>query len=155
MDRPRILVSGGQTGVDRGVLRFAVEGGFVYRGWTPAGGWAEDLPEPPGVLALYPDLRSTESADPDHRTSLNIEESDAVLILTAGAASPGTAFAQHCAATFAKPVWTVPPDADAAAVRAWLSHIPDLVALTITGPTESEWPGAESAAVAFLQRLFS
>ena len=49
------IVSGGQTGVDRAALDVAIELGIPYRGWCPKGGWAEDMPNPPGVLALYPD----------------------------------------------------------------------------------------------------
>jgi hypothetical protein len=51
------LISGGQSGVDRAVLDVAVERGSDYGGWCPKDGWAEDLPEPPGLLAKYPQLR--------------------------------------------------------------------------------------------------
>lgn len=154
MINPRFLVSGGQSGIDRGVLRYALEAGLAYRGWTPAGGWAEDFPEPPGVLALYPGLRATETSDPDHRTSLNVEESDAVLIIGDVAASPGTAWTQKCAQRFEKPLLAVSQDAEAALVRAWLAEVPDLVALNISGPQESEWPGASEIALALLRRVF-
>ncbi len=65
------IVSGGQTGVDRAALDFAVERGVPYQGWVPAGGWAEDLADPPGLLARYPVLRATASADPADRTRRN------------------------------------------------------------------------------------
>lgn len=155
MKPPRFLVSGGQSGVDRGVLQYAVRQGVAYRGWTPAGGWAEDLPDPPGVLALYPALRATESVDPNHRTSLNVEESDALLILEFGAPSPGTDWAEACARSFGKPSLRVSPPGDVEAARAWLAQTPDLVALAIAGPRESEHPGAEAAAAAFLERVFA
>lgn len=150
----RFLVSGGQSGVDRGVLRFAAEAGLAYRGWTPAGGWAEDLPDPPGVLALYPGLRPTETADPRHRTSLNVEESDAVLIIGDPAISPGTAWARTCAQRFEKPHRVISADAAAASVRGWLHEIPDLVALNVAGPRASEWPGADQRAFSLLGRIF-
>jgi hypothetical protein len=53
------LISGGQSGVDRAVLDVALERGIGYGGWCPKGGWAEDFPEPPGVLANYPLLKET------------------------------------------------------------------------------------------------
>ncbi|HAH64402.1 MAG TPA: hypothetical protein DCL72_02745, partial [Rhizobiales bacterium] len=51
------IVSGGQTGVDRAALDVATEKNIPYGGWCPKGGWAEDLQDPPGLLALYPNLR--------------------------------------------------------------------------------------------------
>jgi hypothetical protein len=55
------LICGGQSGVDRAVLDVAIERGIDYGGWCPKGGWAEDFPEPPGVLARYPALEATPS----------------------------------------------------------------------------------------------
>jgi hypothetical protein len=63
------VISGGQTGADRAALDVATEQGLAYGGWCPKGGWAEDLSDPPGVLALYPDLRETPDADPGQRTA--------------------------------------------------------------------------------------
>src|SRR6476661_2929994 len=65
------IVSAGQTGVDRAALDVAIELGIAYRGWCPKGGWAEDRPSPPGVLALYPGLGETPHADPRQRTEWN------------------------------------------------------------------------------------
>ena len=45
------IISGGQSGVDRAALDAAVALAVPYAGWCPRGGWAEDFPEPPGVLA--------------------------------------------------------------------------------------------------------
>ena len=36
------IVSGGQTGADRGALDFAIEYGFTHGGWAPHGREAED-----------------------------------------------------------------------------------------------------------------
>lgn len=57
------IVSGGQTGADRAALDVAIELAIDYGGWCPAGGWAEDFPEPPGLLAAYPKLAATTEAD--------------------------------------------------------------------------------------------
>ena len=46
--------SGGQTGVDRAALDIAGKNHIEICGWCPKGGWAEDLPSPPGLLADYP-----------------------------------------------------------------------------------------------------
>ncbi len=88
-DTPRMgaigcVVSGGQSGVDRAALDTAVELGLPYGGWCPRGGWAEDLTEPPGLLARYPRLRATPGSEPAQRTRWNVRDSDATLILLAG-----------------------------------------------------------------------
>jgi hypothetical protein len=54
------LLSGGQSGVDRAVFDVALARDIPYGGWCPKGGWAEDFPEPPGVLAKYPRLAETD-----------------------------------------------------------------------------------------------
>jgi hypothetical protein len=77
------LLSGGQSGVDRAVLDVALARGIPYGGWCPKGGWAEDFPEPPGVLAKYPQLAETPLADPAQRTEWNVRDADACLILPA------------------------------------------------------------------------
>jgi hypothetical protein len=53
----------------------------TYGGWCPKGGCAEDFPEPPGVLAKYPQLAETPLADPAQRTEWNVRDADACLIL--------------------------------------------------------------------------
>jgi hypothetical protein len=78
---PARLISGGQSGVDRAALDFAIARGIPYGGWCPRGGWAEDHPRPPGLLAPYPALRETPSADPAQRTRWNVRDSAATLIL--------------------------------------------------------------------------
>ena len=75
------LLSGGQSGVDRAVLDVALARGIAYSGWCPKGGWAEDFPEPPGVLANYPQLAETPLADPAQRTEWNVRDADAYLIV--------------------------------------------------------------------------
>ena len=77
----RRVRTGGQTGVDRAALDAAAIAGIPYVGWVPAGGWAEDQPDPPGVLAPYPLLRPTPSADPRQRTAWNVRDADVTLLL--------------------------------------------------------------------------
>ncbi len=121
-----IIISGGQTGVDRAALDAAIARGLAYGGWCPQGGWAEDMPAPPGLLAKYPHLRETPRADPAQRTEWNVRDADASLILVdAGgvAASGGTELAQALAAQYRKPLLVLDVSApDAAAQRARLAH---------------------------------
>ena len=48
------ILSGGQTGVDRGALDAAIASHIDYGGWCPKGGWAEDAPTPPGLWGNIP-----------------------------------------------------------------------------------------------------
>lgn len=138
------LVSGGQTGADRAALEVAVRLGLEYGGWVPHGGQAEDLPDPPGVMALFPALRESSSADPSVRTRLNVRDSDATLVVRGdGMASPGTDLAVAMSLELGRPCLVT--EGDAAAVAAWLSGLGGALTLHVAGPRESEQPGVGQA----------
>jgi hypothetical protein len=154
--RVRQVVSGGQTGVDRAALDVGRRLGIPVGGWCPAGGWAEDQPDPPGILGGYPELRPTPSADPDQRTRWNVRDSTATLVLAdAGTASPGTAATVAAARELARPHLVVPVDVqpDIAEVIGWLASLQQPVVLNVAGPRESEAPGIYELAGAFLEAL--
>ena len=84
--RPFRIVSGGQTGVDRGALDAALSLGVPCGGWCPEGRLAED-----GVIpGRYP-LIELRGGGYEQRTHRNVEDSDGTLIITFGRASGGTA----------------------------------------------------------------
>ncbi|SEI99728.1 Putative molybdenum carrier [Demequina mangrovi] len=160
------IVTGGQSGVDRAALEVAVALGIPYGGWCPAGGWAEDLPGPPGVLALYPDLTPTVSTDPTARTLLNVREADAVLVIdVAGAASPGTDETRRCAIQEGRPLHHLPIDVErplwlVGAARQVLVHALREAegappTLDFAGPRESEAPGIQAAATSLLREILA
>ena len=133
-----------------------------YAGWCPRGGWAEDFPHPPGLLARYPHLRETPLADPAQRTEWNIRDSEVVLILTAGAGiavSQGTALAVDLADRYRKPLLVVDLDETDAVAKTtrWLDGLMTSGAkekpfrFGIGGPRESETPGIYQRAVEFLR----
>jgi hypothetical protein len=148
--RVKRVVSGGQTGADRAALDAAITLGLPYGGWCPAGGWAEDLPSPPGLLARYPALREAPAGPHSTRTRWNVRDSDATLVLalTCGARSPGTGLTVDVATALGRPV-LVAGAADVAAVRAWLEPLGACV-LNVAGPRESEEPGLYAAAYRML-----
>lgn len=118
------IVSGGQTGVDRAALEFGRRVGVPIGGWCPAGGWAEDLPDPPGLLAEFPELDETRSSHPAQRTRWNVRDSDATLVLVRGeVSSPGTAATITFAEDFGRPHLVADVE-DVVAVRAWLVDLP-------------------------------
>ena len=149
------IVSGGQTGVDRAALDVAIERGIAYGGWCPKGGWAEDMPNPPGLLSLYPNLRETPEADPSQRTEWNVRDADRLMVLidTAGlSGSKGTRLAIDTAKKLGKPNIVIDMDADGAGVLAmgFVGEGQGPSALCIAGPRESEAPGIYAKTRAFL-----
>jgi Circularly permutated YpsA SLOG family len=144
------IISGGQTGVDRAALDVAIERGMDWGGWCPKGGWAEDLPNPPGVLAKYPKLKETPLPNPVQRTEWNVRDGDAALIITDSeglSVSIGTRRADRWAHQHGKPELVVETsDAKAPAHAAtWLAaqrkRFGPHMSLSIGGPRESEAPG--------------
>jgi hypothetical protein len=147
------VVTGGQSGADRAATDVAVTLGVPYGGLVPRGGWAEDRPHPPGVLAPYPEFDESESSDPKERTVRNVESADATLVLVLGDAdSPGTALtvesAEACGAAFALIDLTA-PDRDARLVS-FVGGLPRRCALNVAGPRESEQPGIYEEVTTFL-----
>jgi hypothetical protein len=156
------LISGGQSGVDRAVLDAAVERGSDYGGWCPKDGWAEDLPEPPGLLAKYPQLKETPLPDPAQRTDWNVRDADACMIVIAVgglAVSKGTTLAEELAHRCRKPLLIVdledpePVERAALWLRVQQRRVGADLALAIGGPRESEAPGIYARASAFIHAL--
>jgi hypothetical protein len=156
------LLSGGQSGVDRAVLDVAIARGIAYGGWCPQGGWAEDFPQPPGLLAKYPDLKETPLADPAQRTEWNVRDADACMIMvdTGGLEiSTGTTLASELAHRYRKPLMVVnlhQPDMLKPAtlwLRVQQARRGDELNLAVGGPRESEAPGIYERATAFLEEL--
>ena len=144
------IISGGQTGVDRAALDVAIERGMPWGGWCPKGGWAEDFPDPPGILPTYCHLRETPEHHPLQRTEWNVRDGDVTLIITDSgglSVSIGTRRAHEWARQHGKPELVVDAnDANAPKrVAAWVHTQrkrfgPDMT-LSIGGPRESEAPG--------------
>jgi hypothetical protein len=158
------IISGGQTGVDRAALDVAIERGMDWGGWCPKGGWAEDLTEPPGVLAKYDHLTETPLANPVQRTEWNVRDSDAALIIVDSkglSSSVGTQRAHEWARKHGKPEFTaVVGDAKAATnAAAWLdeqrARFGRDLPLSIGGPRESESPGIYVKAKALIFEILS
>lgn len=156
------ILSGGQSGVDRAALDAALTFGIDYAGWCPKGGRAEDCPEPPGVLAKYPKLKETPSAEPQQRTEWNVRDADACLILTDATglgASAGTERANELAHHYRKPVLIVNlrDSKTCEQAKLWLrvqqARHGEGLKLAIGGPRESEAPGIYRLARAFIESL--
>ena len=93
------IVSGGQTGVDRGALLGAQEAGLACGGWCPRGRRAEDGP----ISARFP-LRETDTTDYAERTHRNVRDSDGTLLLQFGELRGGSALTSEAAGERGKPL---------------------------------------------------
>jgi hypothetical protein len=144
------IISGGQTGVDRAALDFAIRHWYEHGGWCPRGRLAED-----GVIPPIYQLRETDSPDYDERTERNVLDSDATLIVTrARKLSGGTAFTKTCAERHGRPLLVVCErdgvSKSAAALSKFLKRH-NVRTLNIAGPRESQVPGIGKFVVALLK----
>lgn len=139
--------SGGQTGADRGGLDAARDAGVPICGWCPPGGLAEDLTEPPGVLALYPELVEGHASGYVERTAWNVRDSHATLIVAPDGLEPrsGTEMTAIFAEQMERPYlviegWSVKEGV--ARALTWLSGLGSRgLTLNVAGPRESKLPG--------------
>ena len=143
-----MIVSGGQTGVDRAALDIGLELGFAIGGFCPVGRLAED-----GVISdKYP---LTEWGGLMTRTLKNIRHSDGTLVLNLGKLTGGTRLTLRYARKH-KPVLLIQMEGDgdkaAAEIMSWLRQN-QIRKLNIAGPKESKRPGAYEAALNLLRRL--
>lgn len=144
------VISGGQTGVDRGALDAAIALGVPHAGKCPRGRLAED-----GVIpALYSQLEELFSPEYSVRTEQNVLDADATLILYQGELMGGTAYTQRMAIQHRKRFYlydfTDPPGLDDL-----ISWCKDVHLLNCAGPRESSCPGIASLARKLCQELFS
>lgn len=144
------IVSGGQTGVDRTALDWAIGRGVPHGGWCPLGRRAED-----GVIPDRYRLRETPSAEYAERTEWNVRDSDATLIVSIGAdLEGGSRLTRSLAERLRKPCLHVArASADAARVRDFcITH--GVRVLNVAGPRASKEPGVPAFTRALLDAVF-
>jgi predicted Rossmann-fold nucleotide-binding protein len=145
------IVSGGQTGVDRAALDVALELDMPCGGWCPQGRSAED-----GQIPVRYPLQETEGRKYKFRTSLNVRDSDATLILNVGPLEGGTGLTKILAVKLRRPYLVVEldKDQDTQAVQNWLKEN-SVKVLNVAGPRESKRPGIHQQAADYLKKLLS
>jgi hypothetical protein len=152
------VVSGGETGADRAAVDFAISHNVAYGGWVPRDGWAEDLRDPPGLLALYDHFVPTQSADPGVRTTLNVRDSTATVVFSPPiASSPGVTQTLQMANVLKRPIVVIDPstvDADTL-LSDFFERLGREATLNIAGPRESEVPSLYRSVTDLLNRNLS
>jgi hypothetical protein len=136
------IISGGQTGADRGGLEAAIALGIPHGGWCPQGRRAED-----GVVPAKYNLQECPSSGYVERTTRNIAEADATLVFSRDrrTAGPGTRLTLTSALRLRRPCLFVELDDRAgqhAVLQSWLSKVKPKM-LNIAGSRESKCPGIE------------
>jgi len=166
------IISGGQTGVDRGALDAAIGAGIEHGGHCPKGRKAED-----GVIPAIYQLAETSTEQYPPRTAMNIRDADGTLILVHGRSgflkSRGTKLTLEMCRKQKKPYLLANPAKldQVVEVAAWLEDLerkhqgvpgwlPELeeaskpLVINVAGPRESKAPGIHDEIVKFLSMVF-
>jgi len=144
------IVSGGQTGVDRAALDWAIAHGVRHGGWCPKGRRAED-----GIIPRRYRLKQTRSPAYNVRTRWNVRESDGTLIVSANhLIVGGTKLAAEFAESLKKPLLHLAMTTGARRAARQLDRFITqhrIHVLNIAGPRDSEEPGIQK----FVQDVFT
>jgi hypothetical protein len=167
------VISGGQTGVDRGALDAALVAGFPCGGWCPADRSAEDGPIPDrypmsllaGRASNAPSPGETKEARTARpagqgyrqRTLKNVQDSDGTAILFDHSLTGGTKQTRDLCIREKKPfiVLDATQITVERAVKAALRFIEEneISTLNVAGPRASGWPEGYGFVVAVIQRV--
>lgn len=134
----RKIISGGQTGADRAALDWAIENQVLHGGYCPKGRLAEDGPIPTSYAMV-----ETKTDKYPERTKLNVESSNATLVIVDAKLTRGSKLTVSHAEKKQKPVLAVfaagaeqPTEAQVAEVIAWLEKHDPMV-LNVAGSRAS------------------
>jgi hypothetical protein len=136
----RRIVSGGQTGVDRGALDAALAADFECGGWVSGDRIAED-----GVIPDRYPLIALPNGNYQQRTRLNVVDSDGTAVLCNDALTGGTRLTRNLCALLNRPyilidaLETPDPNRAAAAVLQFIERS-KIQTLNVAGPRASGWP---------------
>ena len=146
------IVSGGQTGVDRGALDAALERGFNCGGYCPEGRLAEDGP----IGDIYP-LTELKQGGYVERTIRNVVESDGTLVIYFGSLEGGTEQTVRYCIEQRKPYKLI--DANEVSILRASQLVEEFVmaysikVLNVAGPRLSKSPQAHSFAFAVIEAV--
>lgn len=144
------IVSGGQTGVDRGALDAAISMGIEHGGWCPKGRLSED-----GRIPRRYQMVETKSSKYRERTEQNVLDSDGTLILFRAILSGGTELTRRLAVQYCKPHLLVDlaQPLDVSVIRQWLVA-EAIQILNVAGPRESSTPGITDESRKLIRSIF-
>lgn len=148
------VISGGQSGADRGGLLAAIELGIPHGGYCPKGRKAED-----GRIPDRFQMTESNSASYPYRTKHNVGAADATLVLAWSPLQKGSLLTVTTALKLHKPVHLVVLDnliglqalreLEKREVGGWLQLVTPST-LNVAGSRESRRPGTEQIVKQFL-----
>ena len=127
------IISGGQTGVDRGTLDACLDLSFQCGGSCPKNRRAEDgtIPE------KYP-LNELSVSDYDYRTRQNVIDSDGTIIISSIPLVGGTLLTFNLAKDLNKPALHISSSISLDIIMDWMIKN-NIQTLNVAGPRQSEW----------------
>jgi len=145
------IISGGQTGVDRAALDFALAHGVRHGGWCPRWRLADD-----GQIPERYNLVEHDSDGYSGRTRQNVLDADATLLVARGKLTPGTKLTLKFAHELGKPHFVLNlaerlawPDL----ARKWIM-VNTIRHLNVAGSCESKRPGIYGVTLRLFERIF-
>lgn len=157
MKKIAFIRTGGQTGVDRAALDISRKYNISIVGWCPKNGWAEDMPEAPGITKFFPELKETPSEDVSQRTMWNVRDSHATLIINPkkSSFSNGTSLTEQTAKDLGRPYLEIKSAKSSDEVISWLNSLGKGLTLNVGGPRESECPKAYEKTIKILDTVIN
>lgn len=144
------IISGGQTGVDRAALDFALSHQMRCGGYCPKYRRAED-----GTIPMIYPLTEMQTKSYPARTRQNILTSDGTLLLFLETLDKGSILTKKLCIQLLKPIWLQSMLEETMGINflQWLldNHIQ---ILNIAGPRESFAPGIYQRTLRFLETVF-
>lgn len=147
------IISGGQTGVDRAALEWALKNGIDCGGWCPAGRLAEN-----GTIDPHFPLEETPSSGYSQRTEWNVRDSDGTIIFSiAPQLTGGTALTKDFASSWNRPCLTLSRSESNNPSGALLTFVDEnrIETLNVAGPRESSEPEAGEFARMVLEMSYA
>lgn len=166
------IVSGGQTGVDRGALDAALVAGFACGGWCPVDRVAEDgeiperypltpLPDVAAIPGRWEAISAARHVGKQYRarTLKNVQDSDGTVILFSGTLLGGTFLTQKLCVRERKSVIALDAQAmtklRAADVIVQFVEEHGISVLNVAGPRLSGWPAGYTFALSVIGAVIS
>ena len=145
------IVSGGQSGVDRAALDWAMRNGIPHGGFCPKGRRSET-----GRIPDKYNLTETSSSNYRQRTAMNVQHSDGTLIITRGAPSGGTELTINYCRERKKPYFVIDLQhkINVQEFTDWVGQH-NIHILNVAGPRESSVSGIGEQAQQALEGLFA